>query len=244
MQKPPETRSPTAGQAAGASGDIEAGSVHKHNGNSVNFQEKGEQSLALDLIKIDPDLQMREGGLDVGVVADYAEAMEGGASFPPIIIFFDGDVYWPADGFHRIAAARKVGLDTIAADVRQGNRRDAILFAVGVNSNHGLRRTQADKRRSVETLLKDPEWSRLSDRAIAEKAKVSHPTVARVRAELTGKISTPPAAKVATADTGKFSTAVETSGQGSMVERMLAKASDEALIAECRRRYLEVSHAD
>ena len=38
----------------------------------------------------------------------------------------------------------------IAADVRQGTRRDALLFAAGANSSHGLSRTTADKRRAIE----------------------------------------------------------------------------------------------
>lgn len=198
--------------------------------------------VALDLIKHDADLQMREAGIDPGSVAEYAEAMEGGAEFPPVILYFDGSAYWPADGFHRLAAAKKVNRDAIAADVRDGSKRDAILHAVGVNANHGLRRTQADKRRAVITLLKDPEWSRLSDRALAEKANVSHPLVARIKAEMTGRVSASaaasmPSGKITTADTdGKISTDTG----GSMVERLLAKASDEALLSECRRRGLEV----
>lgn len=36
--------------------------------------------------------------------------------------------------------------------------REAILFIVGANASHGLRRTNADKRRTVERLLADEEW--------------------------------------------------------------------------------------
>ena len=231
-----ETAAPTA---IGNGGNIESPEPQIYKTGSASATSE----ILLDLIQTDPDLQMREAGIDVGVVADYAEAMLDGAIFPAIVVYYDGTAYWPADGFHRIAAARKVGRICIGADVRQGNKRDAVLLAVGVNSNHGLRRTQADKRRSVVTLLKDPEWSRLSDRAIAEKANVSHPTVARVRAELTGKISTQPTA-VSSPSAGKISTADEKAASGSMVERLLARASDAALIAECQRRGLEVSHAD
>lgn len=215
-------------------------SVIRATGDSV----RGVRLIGLNLIQADPDLQMREAGIDVGVVAEYAEAMEGGEEFPPVIVYFDGEVYWPADGFHRIDAAKKIGRDTISADVRQGSKRDAVLLAVGVNANHGLRRTSADKRRSVLAMLRDPEWSRLSDREIGKRCAVDHKTVGNIRREITGgeiphRTAAPPI-------TGKITTADEGAEipHGSMVDRLLAKASDEAIIGECRRRGLEVSHAD
>ena len=47
-----------------------------------------------------------------------------------------------------------------------------------------LPRNRADKRKSVETLLLDPEWVNWSDREIAEACQVSHPTVAAIRRSL------------------------------------------------------------
>jgi hypothetical protein len=38
----------------------------------------------------------------------------------------------------------------------------------------------------VATLLRDEQWGRLSDREIAKRCGVTHPTVARIRVELTG----------------------------------------------------------
>jgi hypothetical protein len=49
-----------------------------------------------------------------------------------------------------------LGLAKISADVREGSRRDAILYAVGANASHGLKRTNRDKRNAVRVLLKDP----------------------------------------------------------------------------------------
>ncbi|QXD15805.1 hypothetical protein GQ464_002330 [Rhodocaloribacter litoris] len=63
------------------------------------------------------------------------------------------------------------------------SRRDAILHSVGANAEHGLRRTGADKRRAVMTLLQDEEWRRWSDREIARRCRVSHPFVAKMRAD-------------------------------------------------------------
>ena len=45
--------------------------------------------------------------------------------------FFDGETYWLAEDFHRMAAAKKARLDEVGVDVRQGGQRDVILFSVG-----------------------------------------------------------------------------------------------------------------
>lgn len=201
--------------------------------------------LSLESLTIDPAMQMRVAGIDPGTVTDYAEAMEDGAEFPPIIVFTDGNSYWPADGFHRIEAARKVGKSSLRADIRQGERRDAILFAAGANSSHGVRRSQADKRRSVVSLLTDPEWSHWSDRQIGKTCNVDHKTVARVRQELTGEIPSERTYKTKHGTVSQMKlpapSAAPEAGT-SMVDRLLAKASNDALIAECRRRGLEVGH--
>lgn len=48
----------------------------------------------------------------------------------------------------------------------------------------GQRRTNADKRKAVMTLLEDGEWSQWSDREIARHTRVDHTTVGRIRASL------------------------------------------------------------
>ena len=120
-------------------------------------------------------------------IEKYAADMLDGAVFPPVILFDDGAILWPGDGFHRIAATRRIKRTEINAEIRKGTARDAILHAVGANAAHGLPRTNADKRRAVETLLRDAEWQQLSDRDLAKLAKVSHVYVGTVRKELAGK---------------------------------------------------------
>jgi hypothetical protein len=155
---------------------------------------ENETKLSIGLIKVDGGTQTREA-LNRDVVAEYAEAMLEGADFPPVVVYYDGSDYWLADGFHRYAAHRFLRANThrefeqISAIVRQGHRRDAVLFSVGANANHGLRRTNADKRRAVETLLMDPEWSKWSDREIARKCGVNNSMVSRMRAAMPGQDS-------------------------------------------------------
>jgi hypothetical protein len=74
-----------------------------------------------------------------------------------------------------------LGLVEIEAEIRQGTRRDAVLFSVDANAAHGLRPTNEDKRRAVTVLLSDPEWAAWSDREIARRCGVHHDLVARLR---------------------------------------------------------------
>jgi len=119
-------------------------------------------------------------------VTEYAEAMAAGATFPPVVVFHDTatDSYWVGDGYHRVHAAIQTGRKRITCEVHEGTQRDALLYSVGANATHGLRRTNADKRNAVELLLADSEWSKASDRWIAEKCGVDHKTVGKRREEL------------------------------------------------------------
>lgn len=144
------------------------------------------QELAPSAIRTDGGTQAR-AELHAATLAEYAEAMQAGAAFPPVVVYYDGSDYWLADGFHRVAAARAAGC-AVAADVRPGTRRDAILWAVGANDAHGLRRTREDVRRAIETLLRDAEWGQWADREIARQVHCDHKTVAAVRAALSGEI--------------------------------------------------------
>src|SRR5262249_47223100 len=162
--------------------------------------------------------------------------MLDGATFPPVVVFYDGADFWLGEGYHRVAAARKIGHDTITAEIKEGSSRDAILYGVGANATHGLRRTQADKRRAVEKLLKDPEWARWSDRKIADIAKVDHKPVGTIRRELAGEFP-------ATQPTGEFPTRKpngKPSNRTSLLGDVLHHIPDDVLIAECRRRGLTV----
>jgi hypothetical protein len=87
---------------------------------------------------------------------------------------------WQTDS----TASGSLGLSNIAADVRQGTRRDAVLYSVGANALHGYPRSNDDKRRAVMTLLRDDEWSGWSDSEIARRCCVDHKTVGRLRAEI------------------------------------------------------------
>jgi N6-adenosine-specific RNA methylase IME4 len=136
--------------------------------------------LSIELIRIDGGTQSR-ASMAQNVIDDYADAILNGAKFPPIVVFHDGEKYWLADGFHRHGAYVKAGSPTIEVDIREGTVRDARLFSLGSNVNHGLRRTNEDKRYAVALMFEDEEWRGWSDSEIARKCGVSHPFVARMR---------------------------------------------------------------
>ena len=58
---------------------------------------------------------------------------------------------------------------------------DAILYSVGANAAHGLRRTNEDKRRAVMKLLNDPVWAGWASREIARRCAVDDKTVLALR---------------------------------------------------------------
>ena len=143
--------------------------------------------IAIKNIVADKDVQPRTT-IDLDVCSDYSNAMIEGVKFPPVVLFFDGVTYWLADGFHRLRAALQAELKSILAIVYQGGKDEAMLFAMGANADHGVRRTQADKRRIVFKMLDHPVWALWSDSVIADKCRVSSSLVSRLRASSPGVI--------------------------------------------------------
>ena len=140
--------------------------------------------IEISKIRMDGGTQSRAAISDETVL-EYAEAMaDPDTVFPPITVYYDGQDYWLADGFHRVAAWKRTGRAEVPAVIHQGDRRRAILHSLAANACHGLRRTNDDKRRAVTTLLEDDEWSQWSNREIARRCAVSDPFVAKMRGEL------------------------------------------------------------
>lgn len=155
------------------------------------------------------------------IVEEYAEQMLKIAAqrdaglwvedFPRVVVFEEEangrTYYWLADGFHRVRAADRaaemlaeqtgnVGPEPeVNAEVFAGGMHEAILHAAGANGTHGLRRTNRDKRRSVDMLLEHPkviaeQWG---DGRIALHAHVSTHLVKTARRERDQRLGLPPA---------------------------------------------------
>lgn len=141
--------------------------------------------LRIDQIQHAGDTQIRVQ-LDLYAVNDYVRAMQDGETFPPVDIFFDGDTYWLADGFHRVESTKRLGRDTIAATIHQGGKRDAILFAIDTNQRYGVRLSNKDKQNMVKMFLTDEVWAEWSDREIGRRCGVDHKTVSAHRESIWG----------------------------------------------------------
>lgn len=136
--------------------------------------------IELSKIRIDGGTQPR-AELHQETVAEYAEAYKSGTDLPPVMLFYDGSEFWLADGFHRFFGAKAAGITAIAENITPGTLRDAILYSLSANSKHGLKRSNADKRKAVQTMLDDAEWSQWSSREIAKHCSVGHPLVEEMR---------------------------------------------------------------
>lgn len=140
------------------------------------------QLVRIAAISVDSSTQVRVR-IDQETVETYAERMEAGDKFPPLIAYRDSTYgYWLADGFHRLAAAKRLGWEEVPVQVFEGSRRDAAWHAVSANKTNGLRMTNADKERAVKLALSLR--PKASNQDIAEHIGVSPTTVAKHRATL------------------------------------------------------------
>lgn len=72
-----------------------------------------------------------EAHLDTARVERYTEMLD---ALPPIVVFDTPEGLLLADGYHRVAAARHCGLETIEDEVRRGPRHDALRYAATVEA--------------------------------------------------------------------------------------------------------------
>ena len=141
-------------------------------------------TLLIAQLRRDGGTQPR-GGIDADTVSRYAQMRREGRSPPAVVVFYDGEHYWLADGFHRVAGSLEAGFSDQPAEVRQGTQRDAIFYSLGANAYHGLALSKGDRQRAAIRLLLDEEWSQLSSRAIAQHVGFrSKTSVTNLRARL------------------------------------------------------------
>lgn len=164
--------------------DMSLVSLDSHPDSSSTLKVKEENAvvyLNLSEIRIDGGTQQRVACHQQHIFS-LVDALTEDAELDPIAVMFDGCDHWLVDGFHRYFAYKSDGREIIPAIVSPGTQREAIFASIAANSEHrALPRTRADKRKAVETLLLDSEWSQWSDRELGKQAKVDHKTVAAIR---------------------------------------------------------------
>ena len=75
--------------------------------------------MRLPISSIRLDFQRSENLLEE-TVNEYIGELQRGGALPPVRVRFDGMNYFLEDGFHRVEATRRIGLEVIDADVLPG----------------------------------------------------------------------------------------------------------------------------
>jgi hypothetical protein len=70
-----------------------------------------------------------EAHLDAPMVERYCRMLN---VLPPVVVFETPEGLLLADGYHRVAASRRLGLETVEAEVRSGSQHDALRYAAKV----------------------------------------------------------------------------------------------------------------
>lgn len=124
----------------------------RNHGYTPKALAKTETTLELNLIVLRQEFQIREQ-INSDRVAEYAERIQAGDAFPSIrVILLEGE-YVLVDGFHRFKAMQSIGWTSAKVEVVTGGFIDAVELAAGSNKDHGLYRSNADKRRAVVLAL-------------------------------------------------------------------------------------------
>ena len=151
------------------------------------MDERTTRKVPVEEIEMDHRGQAR-ADVNHDAVAEYADAYRAGVVLPPPEVFLVSGKLYLVDGYHRVPAAMAVGVGFLrVVIVGEGTIDDAIWYATGVNQSHGVRRSNADKRRAVWMALESPIGQEQSSRTIAEHCGVSGELVAKVRAEWEAK---------------------------------------------------------
>lgn len=143
--------------------------------------------ISLVNLLMPPELQPRDEESQEHVT-DLAEAIANKVKLPPLkIVTVVDDPNSPhtgnlvVDGRHTARAYAEAGKKMVPCIVRVGTWEEALVAATGANQEHtGLKRTNADKRRACELMIRElgSEWT---NGRIAAHVGVSDQTVGNVR---------------------------------------------------------------
>src|SRR5207245_217529 len=130
--------------------------------------------LAIKDIIVDPTIQIRRANHEA-TIQRYEESFE---KLPPVDVFKTPDGLLLADGFHRVAAAQRLKLREISADIHKGTREDALEFAGVANTKNGDPFTPEERDEGIRRLRQlHPDWTNVR---IAQAMSVSEDTVRHV----------------------------------------------------------------
>lgn len=116
------------------------------------------QELSIDAIVVDDAFQSRIA-TDPEHVLVFDEMIRNGMEIHPVVVFWTGERYILADGFHRYHAHKKrLGVRSIRAEIKQGSERDAMIYSAGANRLSIKSPSHADRKKAAFMLFADPDW--------------------------------------------------------------------------------------
>ena len=101
--------------------------------------------VKLSELIVDPENQIRVR-FDPKTADRYASAMYEGVKFPPITIAVLNGAPVLVDGFHRVAAAKQIGLPSLPAIIADAKLDELLWIAAEANLKHGLALKRNDAR--------------------------------------------------------------------------------------------------
>lgn len=133
--------------------------------------------LPLDAIHADEALQPRLGGLAEAHIRALIDCPE---SWPAIVVAREGDRLVLLDGFHRLAAAKRRGLEKISVRVVDAPvDGDYLRIAFELNAAHGKPLSLRDRKAYAAHLLQ--QQPNLADREIGRRTGLNHETIGALR---------------------------------------------------------------
>jgi len=150
-------------------------------------KRKSLDTLPIDDLILDHELQMRADGVDEGHAGEMVDAAKDG-SLPRLSVMrvqSVGNIV--TDGWNRIRAYQMAGLTSVPVDITDGSLVDAQIACAKANrENLSKPRSRADKIRAIEMLFaalaqSKQDWT---DRRISEELAVSRDLVKKVRGSL------------------------------------------------------------
>jgi ParB-like chromosome segregation protein Spo0J len=131
------------------------------------------ETVPIEKIIVDPSLNIRSDCLSQAKIAEYAETFK---QLPAISVFKVDNELYLIDGWHRLAAARKLEkTDVECIIVGSGTIVEACDMADEANLRHGIPLTPEQRRQvAVRFAQRHPDWSL---REIADKMGCSYQSV-------------------------------------------------------------------
>src|SRR3990170_3200950 len=148
--------------------------ISERNAMQDNRKERGimeTQVLALSSIELDAAVNIRDQ-LDEETIQWYMEIFD---QLPPVVAYQWNGRLLLADGFHRYAAAERLGKREIEVEIREGTQEDAWVYAAIANFRHGRNLSLLERDRAIERVATfRPDWTQVR---IAEEFGIAKSTV-------------------------------------------------------------------